>query len=126
MAHDRSLYERMGGAPAIEAMLLDFYKRIMADPNLKGFFTHSDVNKLEAMQKEFFTAALDGPLPYSGTPLADAHHGRGIERKHFAAFVNHLLDTLRDIGVEEAEHSAIIARLNTYITDITGSLGSAG
>ena len=126
MPEEKSLFERIGGSEAIDSMVNEFYQRVMADKQLEPFFKHTDIDKLVAMQREFFTAALGGPLPYTGLPLYLAHQNKRIERKHFAAFVDHLLSTLKDKGVKEDEIGDIIARVNTYITDITGSLGSAG
>ena len=123
---DKSLFERLGGADTVDSMVTEFYDRVLAVPELEPFFKNANLDKLLAMQREFFTAALDGPLPYTGLPLNYAHQDRGIERKHFALFVNHLLETLKDRGVQEDEVGDVIARVNTYITDITGSLGSAG
>jgi hemoglobin len=126
MAERQSLYEQVGGADAVDAMVDDFYDRVLSDPQLKPFFEHVALKRLLAMQKEFFTVALDGPLVYGGRPLNEAHHGHKIERKHYARFVNHLLETLNERGIAEKESSAIIGRLNTYIYEITGEVGDAG
>jgi hemoglobin len=72
------------------------------------------------MQKEFFSMALGGPITYSGRPLAHAHHGRGITREHFSHFVNHLLETLRDIGIDEHDADLVIEHINTFANEITG------
>ena len=48
---------------------------------------------------EFFGEALGGPHPYTGTPLREAHHGRGIERRHFDLVAAHLVDALLAAGV---------------------------
>ena len=121
-----SLYDRLGGKKAIDDMVLDFYSRVLADPMLQPFFRHTDVDKLLSMQREFFTAALDGPLPYTGKPISEAHYGHGIERRHFAQFVNHLLDTLKDVGVKETEMNQVIGRVSVYVGDVTGSTASSG
>jgi hemoglobin len=39
--------------------------------------------RLKGMQVEFFAAALGGPDPYTGAPMRDVHHGRGITMGHF-------------------------------------------
>ena len=121
-----SLYERVGGADGIDALVVDFYNRVLADPLLAPFFKHADIDKLLAMQREFFSAALEGPLPYSGRSLHLAHFGRGIGRRHFARFVEHLLATLHTLELSEREVSAIIGRVNVYVDDVTGGHGLAG
>ena len=56
------------------------------------------------------TSALDGPISYSGRSLVEAHAGRGIEVRHFARFVDHLLATLTDRGFDEHRGSVRMAR----------------
>lgn len=121
-----TLYERVGGETAIDKMVVEFYNRVLSDAELQPFFEHTDMAKLHAMQREFFSAALDGPLSYTGRPLAYVHHGHGIGRKHFAKFVGHLLETLRSRGIPEEEVSDVIARVSTYINEVVGESSSSG
>jgi len=122
----QTLYERIGGEIAIHNMVQEFYDRVLADPELQPFFKNTSMDKLRKMQLEFFSAALDGPITYTGKPLGDVHHGRGITIHHFALFVGHLLDTLKGRGIDERDVQAIIARINTYADEITGRVGSIG
>ena len=116
-----SLYERIGGAPVVDELIEAFYVRVLADPLLAPFFHDTPLERLRRMQKEFFAMALGGPVTYSGRSLAHAHHGRGIGREHFAHFVQHLLETLKDIGVGEAEADHVIEHINTFANEITGT-----
>jgi len=122
----QTLFERVGGERAIAELIHDFYDRVLADPELKPFFEHSSIDKLRRMQREFFSAALDGPIAYTGRPLSHVHHGRGITKHHFALYVNHLLDTLRDCGINDRDVADIIGRINTYADEITGDTGHTG
>jgi hemoglobin len=119
----QTLYERVGGEKAIHEMIHEFYDRVLSDPELKPFFKNTSMDKLRKMQKEFFSAALDGPITYTGKPLGDVHHGRGITIHHFALFVGHLLETLQARGIEEHDVQAIISRINTYADEIIGTAG---
>lgn len=119
----QTLYERVGGEKAIHEMIHDFYGRVLADPELKPFFKNTSMDKLHKMQLEFFSAAMDGPITYSGKPLSEVHYGRGIAIHHFALFVGHLLDTLEARGINEQDVQAIISRINTYADEIIGAAG---
>jgi len=119
-----SLYERIGGAAAIEALVDRFYVRVIADDGLRPYFDHVALDKLQRMQVEFFSAALDGPVSYSGRSMTHAHQGRRITRMHLQAFVRHLFATLVDYPLSEDDRYAIIARINTYADDVLGSGGS--
>ena len=121
-----TLFERIGGEQMIAEVVDDFYDRVLADPELKPFFWNTTIDKLRSMQREFFGAALDGPITYTGKPLSHVHHGRGITKHHFTLFVNHLLDTLRDRGINDQDVTDIIGRISTYADEITGDISSAG
>lgn len=118
---DPSLYERLGGEPAIEAIVKTLYGRVLADPELQPFFEHTSMEKQSTMQHEFLCAALGGPMAYTGKPLSHAHQGRGITTRHFARFAQHLLDALHEMGVSSEDADAVISRLNAYANEITGT-----
>ena len=122
----QTLFERVGGEQVIGELIHEFYDRIIADPELKPFFRKVSIDKLRRMQLEFFSAALDGPISYTGKPLSHVHHGRGITMHHFALYVAHLLDTLRDLKISDQDVQEIIGRINTYADEITGEASSVG
>lgn len=121
MNADATLYEKLGGEPGIESFVLAFYVRVLADPELAPFFRQASFETLYAMQREFFAMALGGPVQYTGASLAQAHHGRGITTQHLGRFATHLLDTLREKGLTEAEADEVIDRINRFTNEITGT-----
>jgi hemoglobin len=116
-----SLYDRLGGADLITALIPTFYEQMLKDPELAPFFAHAALDKLQAMQREFISMALGGPIEYTGRPLAHAHHGRGISRSHLAKFTGHLLESLKALGVGDAEADEVIARVNASSNEIIGT-----
>ena len=62
----QTLFERIGGDQAISELIHKFYDRVVADPELKPFFKNASMEKIRRMQREFFSAALDGPITYTG------------------------------------------------------------
>lgn len=116
-----TLYDRLGGEAVLESVVYDFYKRVFADPLLAPFFEGIEPERLQRMQREFFAAALDGPVGYSGRPLNEVHAGLGIKARHLARFLEHLLATLSDRDLTEHDRYDIYSRINTYANDITGS-----
>jgi len=117
---EHSLYDRVGGGSAIEAITRAFYDRVLKDVELKPFFEHTQMDKQRAMQNEFLSQALGGSTVYTGKPLAYAHQGRGITTQHFAKFVQHFLETLREFGVSVEDADEVISKLNTLSNEITG------
>ena len=122
----QTLYERIGGDQAIAELIHKFYDRVVADPELKPFFKNASMEKIRRMQREFFSAALDGPITYTGKPLGYVHHGRGITKHHFALYVGHLIQALETLEINEQDVQDVISRINTYADEITGIAGSMG
>jgi len=117
---EHSLYDRIGGGSAIEAITRALYDRVFKDVELKPFFEHTSMDKQRAMQNEFLSQALGGPTVYTGKPLAYAHQRLGITTQHFAKFVQHFLETLREFGVSVEDADEVISKLNALSNEITG------
>lgn len=103
-----SLFEAVGGAPAIAAAVDAFYTRVLGDPTLSGFFVGVNVDRLKSQQRAFFTAALGAPQPYTGRSVAQAHAGLNIADAHFNSVARHLTATLASLGVPEAQINQVI------------------
>jgi hemoglobin len=113
--------QKVGAERGLESLMLAFYARVLEDPELAPFFQDSSLVKLHAMQRELFAMALGGNIQYTGTPLAHAHHGRGISAYHFARFTSHLPETLREQKLDEEDVNAVIDRINSFANEITGA-----
>lgn len=105
----------------IDTLIPAFYTRVLADAELAPFFKHTSIEMLHSMQHEFFSMATGGPVSYTGRSVAHAHHGRGISKHHFALFTGHLIETLLDMGVTQAEADEVIDTINTYTNEVTGT-----
>jgi hemoglobin len=94
-----SIYDSIGGAPAVQAAVGNFYTRVLDDPALAPFFAGTDLSRLKAHQRSFIAAAIGGPEIYAGRDMAAAHAGLRISDADFDAVVGHLVDTLTELGV---------------------------
>lgn len=97
-----SLYEALGGEPAIERIVELHYKKVLADPSMAPFFRHIDM----ALQKRKFRAYLHtvagGPLRRSGIELRVAHANaveHGMDGAHVEAFVRCFREALEESNV---------------------------
>ena len=122
MESEVSLYDRIGGSEVISGLVDNFYKKVLEDPELSHYFKDASMDKLLTMQKEFFSAATGGPLTYSGRPLRDVHRHMSISKREFARFTEHLIETLKEIGVEESASYEIISHFNLYADEITNDV----
>ena len=111
-ASEKTLFERLGGEAAIEAAVVDFYERVMADPSLSGFFAHLDMNAQIKKQIAFMTMAFSGPNKYTGKDLRTAHAKLvatgGLNDGHFDAIARHLETTLVELGVDAATTAEVL------------------
>jgi hemoglobin len=89
-----TLYERIGGAPAVDSAVDGFYARVLADDELAPYFAGIDLAQLKAHQRVFLTMALGGPARYGGRAMDKAHEGLDITSEAFGRVVGHLADTL--------------------------------
>lgn len=113
-----TIFDAIGGAPAVQAAVDDFYVRVLADPALAPVFVGADLNRLKAHQRAFIAAAVGGPQLYGGRDMATAHAGLGITDVQFDAVVGHLVDTLTGLGVPGDTIAQIGAALMPLRTDI--------
>jgi hemoglobin len=126
MDQEKTLYDRVGGAPGVRTLVTKFYDLVLEDKQLQPFFVETPMAKLRAMQFELFSAALGGPIAYTGQPLHEVHFGRGIGKQHLAIFLDYLFTTLNDMKLDEKDVHAVISRINTYSDSITGSSAVSG
>jgi hemoglobin len=116
-----SIYDIIGGEEALAPVVGDFYDRVLADPELRGFFAGTNMTRLKGRQVEFFAAALGGPYPYTGASLRDAHRGRGIGQKHFDLVAGHLVAALQAAGVPYEIIDRIVGAISPLASQIVSS-----
>jgi hemoglobin len=107
--NEMTLYDRIGGEAAVCAAVDRFYERVLADPELKGFFASVSMSRLKAHQFAFLSQALGGSRQYSGASMRDAHSRLAIEQRHFDGVAVHLVETLRELRVSDEIIAAVAA-----------------
>ncbi len=111
-AREESLYQRLGGKAAIDAAVELFYEKVLADERVSFFFEEINMNAQKRKQKEFLSAALGSPVPWTGKDMREAHKNLDLRESDFAAIAGHLNATLVELGVGEeliAEVMTIVA-----------------
>lgn len=95
------LLERLGGRPALEAVIDALYDRILADAELADFFGGADMDRLKRQQADFLGQAFGGPAVYRGPSMEQAHAGMDVRGHHFDRVARHLESALEALGVHE-------------------------
>ena len=96
-----SLYERLGGQEAIDAVVDLFYVKILDDERVNHFFEDVNMRRQIVRQKEFLAAAFGGPKPYEGRDLRTAHAGLDLTAEDFGVIAELLQASLEEAGVDE-------------------------
>lgn len=115
-----SLYERIGGAAAVEAVVSGFYDRVLADETLARYFKSKRMPDLKKKQVEFFTQILGGGQVYSGLSMKEAHARLSITPEQFGRVAGHLKATLEAAGVEKSMVDEVMAAAGGLAGDIVG------
>ncbi len=115
---DKSLYDRLGGKPAITAVVDDFVGRVAADSRINGKFANTDIPRLKMLLVEQICQASGGPCTYSGRSMKATHAGMGVSSSDFDALVGDLVATLNKFKVPEREKSELLGVLGPMKSDI--------
>lgn len=115
---ETTLYVRLGGRSAIEAVIAEFCARSLADSRIAPKFARTDPARLEAMLVDQISEATGGPGTYEGRGMKEAHAGMGVTAAEFDAQVDVLVETLGHFGVPQAEQEELLAMLAPMRSDI--------
>jgi hemoglobin len=107
----RSLYERLGGKPAIEAVVGEFIARVAADKRINGRFINTDITRLKGLLVDFVCAATGGPCKYAGRDMHTAHAGFQLVDAEFDALVEDLAGALAKLDVPKPEQNELLGAL---------------
>ena len=115
---EKSLYDRLGGKPAITAVVDDFVARVAADRRINRFFGNTDVPPFKAKLVDQICEASGGPCKYTGKDMKAAHAGMGVANADFDALVEDLVATLDKFKVPEKEKGELLGALGPMRKDI--------
>jgi hemoglobin len=118
MTMDKSRYERLGGKPAITAVVDDFVGRVAADSRINGKFATANIPRLKSMLVDQICQASGGPCTYAGRDMKSTHAGMAISGDDFDALVGDLVTTLDKFKVGEREKNELLGVLGPMKKEI--------
>ncbi len=113
-----SLYDRLGGKPAITAVVDDFVGRVAKDDRINGKFANANIPRLKEKLVEQICQASGGPCTYTGRDMKTTHAGMGITDDEFGALVEDLVATLNKFEVGKREKEELLGALGSMKKDI--------
>ena len=117
-AADASLYERLGGQGAIQAVVTKFISNVGGDKRINSYFATTDLKKLNKLLVEQVCAASGGPCTYSGRDMKTTHKGMKVTTAAFNALVEDLVSALDTFNVPAKEKGELLAVLGPMNKDI--------
>ncbi|MDJ0741885.1 MAG: group 1 truncated hemoglobin [Xenococcaceae cyanobacterium MO_167.B27] len=101
-----TLYEKLGSEKTVKLVVEKFYERVLNDDRIKHFFEGVDMFKQKIHQLDFLTYAFEGSERYRGSTMREVHkklvRQKGLSDEHFNAFVEDLVETLKELEISPA------------------------
>ncbi|MFM9878578.1 MAG: group I truncated hemoglobin [Rhodoglobus sp.] len=108
-----SLYEQVGGEPAMHSIVESLYTRMLADPEVTEWFGGIDLDSLKEHQRAFLAVGLGGPEAYDGRSMRIAHTGLQITDAAYTSSISHLRAALTEHGLDEPIVRQVVKRIET-------------
>lgn len=116
-----SLYEKLGGQKAVDAVVETFYRKVLVDDRISDFFDDVDMDHQIVKQKAFLTMVFGGPANYTGKDMREGHKhlvARGLNDSHVDAVIELLGAALKEHGVSDSDISEVAAIANSVRDDV--------
>lgn len=128
---NKTIYQRLGRKPAIQAIVADFHARVAADTVINSLFNGVNVDRIAVCSVRQICQATGGPCKY-GEEIAnteppvispcrtmkESHASLSISVTQFNALVNDMTATLDAVPVPTADRDVILATLRGFCPDI--------
>ncbi len=107
-----SLYQRLGGATGVTALVDDAVDRHAANPALCALFRGQDLPQLKSLGERFLSAGAAGPGQGLTRDAPTRHVGMGFDPVQLKAVIGDMTDTLVERGVGAVELGEVLALVN--------------
>jgi hemoglobin len=108
---DKTLYESMGGEPALRAALDHFADLVVADDRINFTFAEANMAKFKQLLFEQLCNVSGGPCKYTGRDMRTAHAKLNINNAEFNALAEDLYISLGQAGVPYRLQNKLMALL---------------
>jgi hemoglobin len=116
----KSLYDRLGGKPAVTAVVDDFVGNVASDTRINQRFSGTNIPRLKMMLVDQICQASGGPCTYTGKSMVEAHRGMNIQDSEFTALVDDLVKSLDKFKVGPQEKTELLGALGSLKPQIVG------
>ena len=118
LAADQTLYERLGGQGAIQAIVTKCMNNVGGDKRINGYFAGADLKHIHKLIVEQVCAASGGPCTYTGRDMQTTHKDMNVTTAAFNAFMEDLVSALDTFNVQKQEKDELLSVLGPMNNDI--------
>ncbi len=114
----KSLYDRLGGGDAINALTESWVALVGGDNRANGKFARTDIDRLKKEIVDQLCEATGGPCTYTGRSMQETHDGMQVTAGEFDVVMQHLGGTLDELNVPKTEQDELVDLLRPMRDDI--------
>jgi hemoglobin len=114
----KSLYDRLGGPGAINALTESWVARVGGDDRANGKFARTDIPRLMKEVADQLCEVTGGPCVYTGRSMRDTHAGMKTTAGEFDVVMQHLTAALDEFKVSKPEQDELVELLMPMRDDI--------
>jgi hemoglobin len=115
---EKSLYDRLGGGDAINALTESWVARVGGDDRANGKFIRTDIPRLKKEVVDQLCEATGGPCTYTGRSMLETHAGMKVTAGEFDVVMQHLGAALDELNVAKTEQDELVGLLRPMRDDI--------
>jgi len=117
-AAEKSLYDRLGGKPALEAVVGELWNITKDDSRINKYFAHTKPEVFASQLVDFLCQASGGPCQYKGQDMKTAHTGMHLTEGDFNALAEDTAKALDKFKVPAQEKKEVLDMLAGLKGDI--------
>lgn len=111
LAASPTLYEQLGGKPAITKVVHDMVMNVAADNRINHYFAKTNIPHLEMELVNQVCEGTGGPCKYTGLNMRQAHKGMHLKTADFNALVEDLQKSMDSNSVPLSLQNQLLAVL---------------
>ncbi|HMF56990.1 MAG TPA: group 1 truncated hemoglobin [Pyrinomonadaceae bacterium] len=123
-AQQRTLFERLGGLPAITAFVDDAAARLAADTRINKKLANTNIPRLRLHLIEQLCMVTGGPCEYTGQTMKKTHQHMQVTEGEWNATVEDLVATMNHLNIGQQEQTDmlnILGSLKSQIVEVNSS-----
>ena len=117
-AQMKSLYDRLGGIDAVNALTESWVSRVGGDDRANQKFVRTDIPRLMKEVADQLCEVTGGPCAYAGRSMRETHAGMKTTAGEFEVVMEHLRAAFDELNIAKPEQDELVELLMPMRGDI--------